>query len=230
MMMTCNRFEEEGLETLLKGEPLDSHYDDCPACERARRDYDQLTSDLAALNRAAEPPDGWQAAVWREIRTNVPANDERPSRRRPIGRLVRYAVPATLAAGLAGWLVLAPHRVKPGLEVVVRHSQTQVFRSGAANPGDRMEIRAETGGREVALRVYDNQNRLYLDCTQDSACVVSEDEVRAELELDRRGSYHAFLFFSDEPIPDSTGDLDKDLEVALDLDVDFVKAEPVDVH
>lgn len=229
----CNRFEEQGLEALLSGASLMSaHFDDCAVCRQARGDYERVMLDLSRLYRDLKLPAGWQGLVWSDVReARASRESEEPTRRSR--RRFRRLVPVTLAAGLVGWLFLAPDHtaLKSKLEQNVKRSAL-VYRSGdMVRPGDTLEIRADTGDRvEAALRVYVHDSRLYLDCNTDPSCRTTEGEIAADVRLDHRGSYRTILLLSDEPLPESTGDMEEDLKMAFAHGADVLSVDPVEVR
>ena len=66
-MSQCKRFEEQGLERLERGIPLDEHDEHCSDCRAARAAYDRLKLAMAESDPSEDPPSRWQEGVWAEI-------------------------------------------------------------------------------------------------------------------------------------------------------------------
>jgi hypothetical protein len=130
MTPRCDRFEDEALLRLERGEPLDEHFATCPDCREARAVYERLRQEIGEVGLEEEPLLGWEARVWQSI-------GER--RRRP-----RWAwVLAPLgAAALAATLFFALPRTPstPSLVQEIVGGET-VVRAASAHPGDRLLLR-----------------------------------------------------------------------------------------
>lgn len=208
----CDRFEREGLLRLERGEPLDPHFDTCPACRQARADYQRMVRENRALDAEIEPPPGWQARVWGEI------GRRQEARKRSRNRLLLWA-PAAAAAGLlvALALRLVPLAPAEGLRVVVEPGES-VRRGVEAQPGDRLLLEAQVGeAARAELRIYRNDRELVLRCSTREPCRRRGDVLEAHLVLPSVGTYQPLLLVSDAPIPAPTsGGLDADAEAALE--------------
>jgi hypothetical protein len=220
----CSRFEEEALDRLEHGEPLDAHFETCPDCRAARAAYETLRRGLAETDAPPEPPAGWQARVWARIDSGAPRT------RRSWGRWLAPAAGLAAAAGLAV-AVWRPEPRPPGLDVSVESAMGAVRRSLEAQPGDRITLAASTGGRpQFELRVYRNDRSLLLRCSREPPCAVRRDEVRATLSLEERGSYQTLLVVSQQPIPEPRGEFDADAGAALDAGAEVVPGQEIQVR
>jgi hypothetical protein len=207
-MTRCDRFEAEALLRLEQGLPLDEHFSTCPDCREARAAYDRLREEIAAAGAGDEPSPEWQARVWQTI-----------EQRRESGRR-RWAawllMPAAAAAVATLLIVNLPGRPQPpslSLEVVAGET---VHRGTDAKPGDRLVLRADTGGATHAeLRVYRNDVDLLLSCSGEAPCTLEDGELQATFELATLGSYQALLLFSEKPLPRGGAGLDRDAGAAL---------------
>lgn len=206
---TCDRFEREGLRQLQEGGPLDSHFDTCPDCLRARDEYQRLVEDLSGLGTGEEPPPQWQARTWARI-------ERRSAARRRRGRWLFWLAPAaTVAAAVVVLLLRPPAAVSP-LEVTVEHGAT-TSRGATARPGDRMILRAAAGDAAFAeLRVYRDDAELVLRCSTEEPCRRRGDTLEAAFVLPAVGSYQPLLLLAEVPVPPPTsGGLDDDADAAL---------------
>ena len=206
-MTRCERFDDEALLALEQGLPLDEHFSSCPDCLAARAAYDRLRGGISTLGQEDEPPVGWQARVW-----------ERIAHRRRLRRLWRpwWIVPAFAAAAAAVFLLIrAPSPEPPGLWVKVEAGNA-VHRGVDAKPGDRLNLRAATGGAACAeLRVYRNDSELILRCSSEPPCARKGDELRATVALDGVGRYQPLLFLCKDSLPAATSDLESDTSAAF---------------
>jgi len=205
-MTECHRFEDEGLLRLEQGEPLDPHFATCPDCLEARAAYEHLQAALAEAGADEEPPPGWQAGVWQRL-------EER--RRRP--RWLWTFVPLGAAAALAAILFFAIPRPSavPSLTQEIAAGDTAV-RSTSAHPGDRLRLRAETGGAPHAeLRLYRNGRDLLLQCPGSPACRREGTTLQAELVLPAPGTYQSVFLSGTQPLPPPGAGLDADAGAAL---------------
>ena len=200
-MTRCDRFETEALLALERGLPLDEHFSSCPDCLAARAAYDRLGDGISSLGAEDEPPVGWQARVWERIAQR---------RRRRRGWWTWWVVPAVAAAAALLILIRTPEREPAGLWVKVEAGAT-VRRGAEAQPGDRLDLRATTGGAPHAeLRVYRNDAELVLRCSSEPPCTRREDELRASVVLDGIGRYQSLLFLSKNSLPATASDLETD--------------------
>jgi hypothetical protein len=218
----CNRFEREGLLALEQDRPLDRHFDACPACREARTAYERLGTAIATAADGLEPRPDWQARVWAEVARRG------ASKRRPwwSGWLVPAGAVAALALVLAArWLTPA---AAPGLTVAVLPGDS-VRRGATAQPGDRLDLRAVTGGAGHAeLRVYRDDSEIVLRCAEEAPCRRRGGRLEASLVLPSIGSFQAVLLTSDSAIVPPTGlGLDADAAAALDAGVRFELGEEI---
>jgi hypothetical protein len=202
----CERFEAEALLLLERGVPLDEHFSSCPDCLAARAAYDRLREGISSLGLQEEPPAGWQARVWERI-------EQRRKRRHAWWPW--WIVPALAAATVVFFVVRMPGQGPPGLWVEVEKSET-VRRGVEAQPGDRLNLRASTGGaRHTELRVYRNDAELVLRCSTERPCTRRGRELRASMTLDGVGRYQPLLLYSKDPLPAIASDLESDTSAAL---------------
>ncbi|HEY7215865.1 MAG TPA: hypothetical protein VIC28_14655 [Thermoanaerobaculia bacterium] len=207
-MTRCDRFETEALLALERGLPLDEHFSSCPDCLAARAAYERLGGEISSLGMEDEPPVGWQARVWERIATAQ-------RRRRHRGWWAWWVVPAVAAAAALLLFIRAPTREPAGLWVKVEAGKT-VRRGVDAQPGDRLDLRASTGGVPHAeLRVYRNDSELVLRCSSQPPCARRGDELRATVVLDGIGRYQSLLFLSKSSLPTSASDLETDTSAAF---------------
>ena len=87
--------------------------------------------------------------------------------------------------------------------------------TGEAQLGDRLILRAQVGESPFAeLRVYRDDHRLVLRCTDKAPCRREGGELRAELALESTGRYQGLLLLSSLPLPEPLGSLDRDFGAA----------------
>jgi hypothetical protein len=219
----CDRFEAEGLLHLERGEPLGEHFATCPDCRDARAVYERLRQDIAGIGVDEEPPAGWETRVWARI-------EERKGKPRWIWFLAPVG-----AAALAATLFFAVPRTPsaPSLVQEVVEGGT-VRRATGARPGDRLDLRAETGGSPHAeLRIYRNRRELVLRCPGDSgdpSCQSEDGEIRASLTFASVGDYRAVLVLDDEPLPRPRKGLDPDAGSVFDQGGQVVLGEEIAVR
>ena len=154
-MTACDRFEREAILRLEQGRALDEHFATCPDCRQAADAYQRLQAGLASTGAAYQPRPDWQARTWAAI-----------ARRRKRRRWLRTLVPAAVGACVVA-LVLIPQLPRtpqePGIEVKVLPAGS-AWRGAEAGLGDRLLLRAQTGGaRHAELRVYLNDTMMDLD-------------------------------------------------------------------
>lgn len=210
-MKLCDRFEREGLLRLEQGLPLDEHFETCPDCRAARAAYDRLRNEIALAGSRREPPAHWQARVWAAV--------ERRSKRSSLSW--RWLLAPGVAAAVAAVLLLVVGRAPEGptfatLQVETETGGGAVRRGDEVHPGDRLILRATTGGaRHAELRVYLHDTELVLRCSTEPPCIRHEDALEATLVLDALGSYQSLLLVSDRPLPEPSSGLDGDAGAAL---------------
>lgn len=219
----CERFENEGLALLERGEPLDGHFADCPDCRAARAAYQVLQEQIAEAGAADEPPAGWQNRVWERI-------EER--RRRPSWR---WLLAPLGAAALAAAVFFAMPRTPAAPSLVQEISPGPVVhRSASAHPGDHLSLRADIAGSPHAeLRIYRNGRDLVLRCPSDAgdaSCARDGDEIRASLTLPSAGDYQAVLVLDDEPLPPPGKGLDPDAGAAFAQGAQVVLGDEISVR
>lgn len=216
-MRSCDRFEAEAILRLEQGLPLEEHFAICSDCVAARAAYDRLCREIAILGEEYQLPSGWQDRVWGTL--------ERQREQRHWWRLPAALVPVGLAATfcmflLTRALVQAPALVTLSAEVQAGNAVTR--RGREAKPGDRLVVRATTGGaRYVELRLYRNDAELIVRCSDLPPCVLQGDTLRASLALEAAGVYKVLLLTSEHPLPHATSDLDGDTNAALATGVEI---------
>jgi len=206
-MTACDRFEREAILRLEQGRALDEHFATCPDCRQAADAYQRLQAGLASTGAAYQPRPDWQARTWAAI-----------ARRRKRRRWLRTLVPAAVGACVVA-LVLIPQLPRtpqePGIEVKVLPAGS-AWRGAEAGLGDRLLLRAQTGGaRHAELRVYLNDSELVLHCCCKPPCIRDHETLRAALDLSSRGTYQSLLLVSDDPLPTPVAGLDGDAGQAL---------------
>jgi hypothetical protein len=208
--MKCDRFERVGLLQGERGAALDEHFATCPDCLAERAAYERLQQELAVAPEK-EPPIGWQSRVWATIEERRKARSSRRS------WWFRIAVPA--AAVAAALVALVVGILPPGpiaLEIEIEAGDGVVRRGDDVHPGDRLTLRATTGGaRHAELWVYRNDSELVLRCSEEPPCVRRGDRLQATLALDALGSYQPLLVLSEEPLPAPSAKLDASTAAAL---------------
>jgi len=226
-MSACDRFEREGLLLLEQGKPLGPHFDTCQDCRAAGRAYQALVSGIAAPGPPAEPTPAWRARVWERIEADRHAGWHRWLAGGPIRVLAPLAAIGVVVAAVV-WLAGEPGEVSLRSTVV---AQGVGVRGEDAHPGDRLQLRAQTGGSMHAeLRLYLNSTRLVLSCGLAPPCRVSGDVIQADFVLESVGEYQAVLFVSEQPLPPPTGNLDEDAGAALDAGARVEPGERIPVR
>ena len=215
-MSRCQRFEQEGIERLEQGLSLDDrHFEECPDCQAARKSYERLQSDIAALGSPAAPAN-WQAGVWAAIATR------RSAKRR---RTTWYIVSAS---GLAAAVTIAAFVLPPRPHPMTPPTLSAEVQQGAGPPrrgesldgssvplGSRLVLTAATGSARFAeLRVYRNDDQLVLQTSRAVSSTAVDDVLHATLLLDAVGRYQAVLVLSDRPFPPPSGTPDDDSAAA----------------
>lgn len=146
MSKPCDRFEREVLEQAEEGQALDEHFDTCPDCQQARRDYEQIGSALEQVGDAYSPPGDWEARVWAGIASGK-AGGRRGRWWTPY-RLVATLLPVGGVAVLVVWLLAGPS-VAPLPGYTLRTGEGELlYRTGAPaegeaprlGPGSRLEL------------------------------------------------------------------------------------------
>ncbi|HET9768095.1 MAG TPA: hypothetical protein VFS60_14670 [Thermoanaerobaculia bacterium] len=227
-MTHCRRFEEEALLRIEQGLPLDEHFTTCPDCLAARAAYDRLRTGIASLDAALEPPARWQARTWQRI-------EERRARRR---RWVPWTLVGALAAAVAAFALLrTPTDLAAASLRVELEAHGAVRRGDEAHPGDRLRLRASTGGADYAeLRVYRDDRELVLRCTGDRPpCTRSRGpmgggSIRGQIELQMVGRYQPLLLVGPRPFPVAGAGLDADVAAAVASGAEVRMGRAVDVR
>ncbi len=203
-MTRCERFQEEGLLRLERGQPLDGHFETCPDCLEARAGYERLSKEIALIGWDDEPPPGWQARVWDRIQ----------EQRRPFWKWL-LAPLGTAALATALFFAIPRTPSAPSLVQEIAPGEA-VHRSASAAPGDRLTLRAETASSPHAeLRIYRNGRDLLLSCPGATACRQAGSELRVTLTLPSAGTYQAVLVLDDQPLPPPRTGLDSDAGAAF---------------
>jgi hypothetical protein len=141
-------------------------------------------------------------------------------------------VPSGLAAALLAVVLLWPSPPGlPGITVAVEPGKGPVRRGVEAQPGDRLVLRATTGGaRHAELRVYRNDVDLVFRCSEATPCERSGRTVSATVVLETVGTYQPLLLTSVSPLPAPTaGSLDADAGSALEAGAQVELGEEVTV-
>lgn len=210
-MTACRRFEEEALLRLEKGLPLDEHFASCPDCLSARDAYERLGEEISAAGTGLDPHVAWQADVWAAL-------DAR-RRSRPRGRSWWLLAPVAAAAGLAAVVLFLrppPPAALIALDVAVIGGEGPARRGTEAHTGDRLHLRAATGGAAHAeLRVYRGERVLLLRCSTEPPCRRRGPVLEADVELPSIGSYQPLLLTSERPLPEPGAGLDSDVDAVL---------------
>lgn len=219
-MTRCERFQDEGLLQLERGEPLDEHFETCPDCLEARAGYERLSKEIALVGWDDEPAPDWQARVWDRIEAR---------RRKPLwGWLLAPLGAAALAAALFFAIPRTPAAPSLVQEIV---PGDRVYRAASAAPGDRLVLRAEAAGSPHAeLRVYRNGRDLVLHCPGGGACRQQGSELRADFTLPSAGTYQAVLVLDDQPLPPPREDLDSDAGAAFAQDAQVLLGDEITVR
>jgi hypothetical protein len=213
-MTTCNRFETEGLEHFVAGEPLDAHFESCTDCRSTRASYVAVVRTLGEAGRTYAPPGDWEARVLARIQ-----------RRRPVRRRFFLGLAAALPVAAAAVLVL---RSTGGVEaldldVSVSHGGGPAVRGGAsgngavpsAAPGDVLHLVARVPrGKSGDLRLY-RGDALVFQCLGSPRCTVTRDGLSADVSLEKAGTYRTLSLAAEHEVPPATGSLDADYAAAL---------------
>jgi hypothetical protein len=215
-MNVCDRFENEGLEHFVAGEPPDAHLESCPDCRTARASYQALASALAKAGEAEVPDGAWEAKVWARIQ-------QQGVRRRPWAILIGLgAAAAALAlffvnsAGGPEVLAFATVQVERGPGAPVRGGTARPGEAQSAAPGDMLHLVAKVPRGKVAdLRVYRGADELVFQCATTTACIRTRDTLEARVKLDRAGTYRSVALAADKQLPEATGNLDADTAAGM---------------
>jgi hypothetical protein len=101
--------------------------------------------------------------------------------------------------------------------VDVERAGAPARRTTDAQPGERLVLKASTGGAaRFELRVYLNDRSLVLRCSTQPPCQAGSGALQARLALVARGAYQPVLVTSPRAIPEPRGSLDEDSGAALD--------------
>jgi hypothetical protein len=166
----------------------------------------RVEAALARLGAEHEPPAGWEGKVLAQIEQG-----------RWWRRLLRWKIAIPMAATATAAIVivlLIPRDRALDLALDVRKSG-KVLRGGAggADVGDGMRAIATGGDGHRAVWVY-HDDRLVAACPGRSACISTEDETVAELELKLAGHYLVVALTSRSPIAAPGGAYDSDVAAA----------------
>lgn len=213
-MTACNRFETEGLERFVAGEPLDAHFESCPDCRSAVSSYRAVIRTLGAAGRMYEPPGNWEARVFARIQ-----------RRRPARRRFFLGLAAALPVAAAAVFVLRSAGGVDALELdlsvsrgggpAVRSAPSGGGTVLSAAPGDVLHLVARLPrGKHGDLRLY-RGDTLVFQCRGSPKCVVSRDGLSADVPLERAGTYRTLVLASEQDVPQASGTLDADYAAAL---------------
>lgn len=233
-MTRCGRFEAEALLRIEQGLPHDDHFATCPDCLEARAAYDRLRSGIASLGAELEPPAHWQVKTWQRI-------EERRTLRR---RWRPWLLVGGLAAAVAAFALLRT----PSADLAAASLRVELEVRGAArrgddaHPGDRLRLRASTGGaRHAELRVYRDDRELLLRCSGDEppcsgsrkligGSLIGGGVIEAHFELDTVGRYQPLLLVGSRPFPAPGASLDGDIASAVAAGAEVRMGRAVDVR
>lgn len=217
-MGPCTRFEREGLLALERGEPLDPHFDGCADCLREREVYRALVARLASLGAAERPPAGYEARVLERIarqRGSAPPARSARSRHGWSLALVMAAAAILAVALFRGRSDPAPRSSpQPGLVLTLHaaHDDAPMRSIDSAKPGDRLVVRAATGGLPHAeLRIWQGDAAVLVRCSDQPPCRREPEAIEVELVLPSRGDYEVILVVSERELPEPRLQLDDDV-------------------
>jgi len=222
----CTRFEDEGLLQLERGEPLDEHFASCAECAQARAAYERLRRALVETGPGLEPADGWQDRVRARL-------DAAPPRREGPRRVGLVAALVGMAAAAAVVAVLRPPAVPPALKLDahVESAGGEARRGISAHEGDRLVFEGTIDGRAFAeLRVYRDDRRLVLRCSNEDPCRRTANGFRALLTVEARGRYQSVLLSADRALPAPEGELDRDVDASLAAGAHIALGPEIDVR
>lgn len=237
----CQRFDEEAIEKLDNGEPLDAHFSQCPDCITAAERHQQLIEALGNLHEieaseASEISSDWQSRVLDEIAaldqaTKEPANaantetTEPPTKKFPS----RFGLAAGLAV-LALSLPIAYNQLKvPTPNIPLTYSVVQgeqVYRSRDPAIGDTLII---LGPKDAQLRLYRNDQLLY-KCGNPEPCTSIENALKVTWQFETRGDYQILLVTHPQNSQFTANRLDQDVLLATDMGWEIELAGPVVVR
>ncbi|ANM29730.1 hypothetical protein ABI59_09300 [Acidobacteria bacterium Mor1] len=218
-MSECRRYLEEFAEREHDAEAR-SHLASCRECAAAHRAHEAI---FRALRESDSGDERWQESVWQRI-------DQSGSGRLG-GRLRGLALVAAALIALVGvaWLFTAGPEGPPELTARVLKGDA-VRRGESAHPGDSLRISAKgVGPSEARVRLY-RDGVLYWGCGDPEPCTRVGDVLQVTVPMETVGRYEAALFWSSDPIPPSTGELDRDAGLALEAGAGFELHAPIDVR
>jgi len=228
---TCNRFEEQGLLSLERGEQLDDHYQQCADCRESIRAYRTLET-LIAENCDTKPQAGWQDAVLREI------HQQDTSAVRPSNRPWFAAIAAGVATiGIAtiflsdSSLTKAPNEslLASSLELSVIPAN-ESYRGNDAKIGDSLSLKMRVEKPEsMVLRLY-RDNKEYFSCGLEQPCDFVSQTLEQDVLLNAYGEYQAVIYLDKTLVNVPSEDIDKDVLVAVDSKSDIVISDSVVVR
>jgi len=202
-MNLCNRFEEEGLLILERGEELSEHFETCEECLKARKIYEQLADDIRIGFDNIEPPSNWRAAAFDQMKA---ASTNKPKR-----KVIGWS--SALAAMLVAvvWTLNFLPNVEPSLTTSITKGG-EVYRGQQIQPGDTLNINAITDASTVEIRVYLDDQSLVYRCGKLNACSKIGNEIATSMELEGIGEYQALLIYSNAALTANiTGSIDQDV-------------------
>jgi len=222
-MNRCNRYEQEGLLKLEKGENLDAHFSECQDCIEAAKAHQVIKTELKNMQQQWQAPQGWQDRIWEEISLR-----DQSSKRKWKKILPSMAAAAAAAFFILG--VLIPNDSPVSISATVTQNSA-VTRSLNAKPGDELSIDAEIGDTPIAeLLVYRNDNELVLRCSDQPPCSRRGRHLRATIELENIGNYQPILVLSESILPELTQQLDADASLILESGARVELAEQISVY
>jgi hypothetical protein len=209
----CQRFDDEALERLESGLPLDEHFATCPECLRRAAQYRRIAEGLGTLH-GGTPSAGWEERVLLRI---AETTRRKASRR----RTVLASATAMLAAAAAGYVFFlrgTPPAAHPTLAAVVRPARLGLLRGLGVQPGDILELTANRAGASSAeIRLYRNDAEVVFRCPDRAGppergrtCFVRTQLLVGTVPVPSTGVYQPVLVTSTRPLPEPTGSLQTD--------------------
>jgi hypothetical protein len=229
-MTSCQRFEGEGLNRFVAGEPLDAHVEGCPDCQAALAGYQKVAAALRQANDVYVPPGDWEAKVWSRLaKQKAPRPGLRWAALVGLGATFAALAAFFVSSGLGPDALSLTSQVERGSGPLVRGGAVKPGEVQSAAPGDVLHlVAAVPRGKLGDLRVYRGTNELVFQCAKSAACIHSKDGLEARVTLDRVGTYRILLLAADKALPPASGGLDADYAEALRAGA-ATESPPIDV-